>query len=111
MHGETMPRKVSDLIAQYCIRFRTGIVISVILPTLFFLLYALQVNIHTVFTDLLPANHPYIRTHEQFKVSFGGSNMVSIMLKVRKGDIFQIKSYLIVKLTSDDLPSSSVQRT
>ena len=50
---------------------------------------ASQVEIKTVFSDLLPKNHPYIEVNNRFKQTFGGSNMVSIMLEVEKGDVFE----------------------
>ena len=40
------------------------------------------------FSDLLPRNHPYVEVNNQFKQTFGGSNMVSIMLEVEQGDVF-----------------------
>src|SRR5882762_2516569 len=49
---------------------------------------ALRVEVKTVFDDLLPRNHPYIQVHERIKQTFGGSNLVSIMLEVDRGDIF-----------------------
>lgn len=49
---------------------------------------ALQIQVKTVFDDLLPRNHPYIAVHNQFKQTFGGSNVISIMLEVEQGDIF-----------------------
>lgn len=50
--------------------------------------FAWQVEIRTVFADLLPQKHPYVTVHERFKETFGGSNVVSIMVEVEQGDVF-----------------------
>lgn len=64
---------------------------------------AAQVEVKTVFSDLLPRNHPYIEVNNQFKQTFGGSNMVSIMLEVEQGDVFQMKVLERVQKISKDL--------
>jgi hypothetical protein len=40
---------------------------------------------------MLPSRHEYVKTHQKFKDTFGGSNMVTIMLEVDKGDIFDME--------------------
>lgn len=52
--------------------------------------FALHVDVRTIFDDMLPSNHEYVQTHDKFKDSFGGSNLVTIMFEVEEGDIFQI---------------------
>ena len=52
---------------------------------------AAHVEVKTVFSDLLPKNHPYVAVNQKFKATFGGSNMVSIMLETEQGDIFDPK--------------------
>jgi len=64
---------------------------------------AVRIEIKTVFDDLLPANHPYIQVHEQFKQNFGGSNLVSIMLEVEDGDIFKPAVLSKVQKVTQDL--------
>ena len=51
---------------------------------------ASKIEVKTVFSDLLPKNHPYVEVNQKFKSTFGGSNMVSIMVEVEKGDIFNL---------------------
>lgn len=74
---------------EFCIRRRVGVVAVIALITALMAVLAVRIEIKTVFDDLLPANHPYIKVHEQFKQNFGGSNLVSIMLEVEEGDIFR----------------------
>jgi predicted RND superfamily exporter protein len=54
-------------------------------------LVAMRMDISTHFTDLLPTEHPYVKIHEEYKGSFGGSNVVTIMVEPETGDIFQPK--------------------
>lgn len=74
---------------EFCIRHRVWVVAVIAAVTVLMALLAARIEIKTVFDDLLPGNHPYIKVHEKFKQSFGGSNLVSIMLEVEEGDIFK----------------------
>lgn len=87
---------------EFCIRNRAWVASIIAIITLFMAVFAAQVQIKTVFDDLLPTNHPYIKVHEKFKQDFGGSNLISIMLEVKNGDIFE-PSVLekIQKITQD----------
>ena len=77
-----------DRFVALCIRQRVLVVVLISLLTLMFATLAVRIEIKTVFSDLLPKNHPYIKVHEAFKQTFGSSNLVSIMLEVKDGDIF-----------------------
>nr|WP_316641578.1 MMPL family transporter [uncultured Roseateles sp.] len=77
-----------DRFVALCIRQRVLVIVLISLLTLMFAALAVRIEIKTVFSDLLPENHPYIKVHEQFKQTFGSSNLVSIMLEVKDGDIF-----------------------
>jgi uncharacterized protein len=82
------PRQ-SQRVAAFCIERRGWVVGTIAGITLVLLFFAGQQQIRTSFEDLLPGHHHYVRIHEQFKESFGGSNIVTIMVKAREGDIFQ----------------------
>lgn len=71
------------------IRNRTWVVLAVAVLTAIMGWLASHVEVKTVFSDLLPKNHPYVAVNQQFKSTFGGSNMVSIMIEVKEGDIFK----------------------
>ena len=73
-----------DLILKY--RVIVLVVIAGITVVMAYL--AGHIAVKTVFSDLLPKNHPYVEVNNRFKQTFGGSNMVSIMLEVEKGDVF-----------------------
>ena len=80
-----------EKLSNFFIRYRVAVVISVALLTAFFGYHATTGEVRTIFDDLMPGDHPYIDVHHQFKSSFGGSNMISIMLKVQEDDIFKIE--------------------
>lgn len=79
-----------DRIADFCIERRRLVVTFIGLVTVVFASFAVRIPIKTVFEDLLPSKHPYVQVHEQFKEKFGGSNIVTIMVTAKQGDIFQL---------------------
>lgn len=88
---EKAPIEPTGFVARFvsfCIRNRIAVLALLASITLIMAWLAAQIEIKTVFNDLLPQKHPYIRIHEQFKQTFGSSNMVTIMLEVEQGDIF-----------------------
>jgi len=76
--------RLIDLILQH----RVPVVSALLGFTCVMAYLAGQIEVKTVFSDLLPRNHPYVEVNNQFKQTFGGSNMVSIMLEVEQGDVF-----------------------
>ena len=83
-------KMVGGAIAWF-IRHRILVVSFVVVATLAMAYLAAQIEVKTVFSDLLPRNHQYIKINDQFKQTFGGSNMISIMLETDEGDVFQMK--------------------
>ncbi len=88
---------------EFCIRNRVWVVAAIAAVTAIMAFLAVRIEIKTVFDDLLPRNHPYIKVHEQFKQNFGGSNLVSIMLEVKDGDIFRPDVLAKVQKVTRDL--------
>lgn len=78
-----------ERIAEFCIRRSAWVAGCLLLLTLVLGWFALHIEVRTVFEDMLPSRHEYVKTHEKFKDTFGGSNMVTIMFEVDEGDIFQ----------------------
>jgi hypothetical protein len=89
---------------EFCIRKRSLVATAYFLLTLVMAYFAVQVHVKTVFEDLLPRRHPYVQVHERFQEQFGGSNVVSIMVEVEKGDIFDRKVLERVRKITNDLP-------
>jgi len=86
-------------IANFCLRFRYPLLLTIAALTLGLGYFATRTDIKTVFADLQPSNHPYIKTNEKFKLTFGGANQVSLMVEVDKGDIFNHETLKVI----DDL--------
>jgi predicted RND superfamily exporter protein len=64
--------------------------------------FACLVDVRTKLDDLMPRSHPYMAIHEKYKQTFGGSNVVSIMVEVENGDIFnQATLSKVQKITRD----------
>ncbi|WP_296055729.1 efflux RND transporter permease subunit [uncultured Amphritea sp.] len=80
---------MSRNIASWLIRFRVAVVSIIMLITLALSYSAINIEVKTVFQDLLPSDHEYVKTHNKFKDTFGGSNLVTIMVEAEEGEIFQ----------------------
>lgn len=78
-----------ERIAEFCIRRSAWVAACLLALTLVLGWFALHIEVRTVFEDMLPSRHEYVKTHEKYKDTFGGSNMVTIMFEVDQGDIFQ----------------------
>lgn len=91
-----------DRAFAFLIRYRRLLVALVAGITVVMGYLASQIEVKTIFSDLLPGNHPYVQVNQRFKQTFGGSNMVSIMLETKSGDIFN-PTFLrkVQKLTVD----------
>lgn len=99
-----------ERIANFIINRRHYIFIIVVLLTLFFAYHASKISVKTIYSDLLPKNHPYIKVHNEIRNVFGGSNQVLIMVQVKdpeKGgkykDVFNPDTLGKVKFITDEL--------
>ncbi|MGB1800939.1 MAG: efflux RND transporter permease subunit [Gammaproteobacteria bacterium] len=71
-------------------KYRKVVLAIVLVITAFLATFAHKIEVKTVFEDLQPASHPYIKVHEQFKDTFGGTNIITFMVQSTEGDIFQM---------------------
>jgi len=83
--------------SEFIIRHRLNILIVVLLITGFFATQIRHLKIQTYFDDLLPAGHSYVRLHKAVRTFFGGANKVTVVVKVKKGDIFNYETLSKVK--------------
>lgn len=88
---------------EFCISRRVKVLVLFAVLTAVMGTFALRVSVKTVFEDLLPTTHAYVKVHEEFKETFGGSNVVSIMVSVDEGDIFKTEVLEKVKKITTDL--------
>ena len=92
-----------DQIAKFCINYRVAVVSMLVILTGFFAYSASRVSFKTVFQDLLPSDHPYVKINEKYTEQFGGPNMVSIRIHAKKGDIFRPEVLEVIKTLQNDL--------
>lgn len=88
---------------DWCMRFRYALLGAIVLITVVLGVFATRVEVKTIFSDLLPQNHPYIAVNNLFKQSYGGSNMVSVMVEVEKGDILNLESLAKIQKVTEEL--------
>lgn len=85
------------------------IVLSLIFTvTVLFALAVPRLRIYTDFADLLPQNHPYIKTYNRIKENFGGANMIVMAIEVDQGTIFNDETLRLLHQATqgiDNLPS------
>ena len=101
--------------ADFIIEKRNILLACLIAITAFFLYEAANVSVSTIYKDLLPQNHEYIKVHNEIRGRFGGANQVRIMVQVRKGgeykDIFNTESLKKIQaITKDLLKFTAVDR-
>ena len=73
-------------------KYRAIVLALIIIVTGFFAYHALSLKFLTDFNDLLPHGHPYVKIHKQFRDRFGGANITTIVLEVKEGDVFNMKT-------------------
>lgn len=79
------------------------------LGTLYFGYHMFQLKIRTDFFQLYPPNHPYIQLYKEYRKMFGTANVMSMMVEVKKGDIYN-KTFLnkVDRITRDILETKGV---
>lgn len=90
-------------IANWLLRYRLYVVALIAITTLGLSYSAFRIEVKTVFQDLLPTSHPYVEVHEEFKNTFGSSNLVTIMVEVENGTIVQPEVLEVVSKITRDL--------
>lgn len=84
---------MSRKIAEFIIKNRLWILVLLLLITAFFLFQIVaRLEIFTNFADLLPQKHPFVKTHNDFRKTFGGANSITIGVTVKEGDIYNTET-------------------
>ncbi|MDY6971598.1 MAG: MMPL family transporter, partial [Thermodesulfobacteriota bacterium] len=79
-----MVRRISTRVIEH----KYVVLAIVLIITVFFGLQIKSLVIKTDLTDLFPRSHPFIKTHEKYKDQLGSPFKVFMMLRVKKGDIY-----------------------
>lgn len=88
---------------EFCILRRLLVSVVFFTMTAVMAVCAMRVDVRTIFDDLLPTGHSYVQVHNKFQQDFGGSNVVSIMVSVENGDIFNTGTLSTVKKITTSL--------
>ena len=75
--------------------------------TAFFGYKALSVEMYSQFADLLPQKHPYIQAYNHHRETFGGANIVTLVLQVKEGDIFTTEILKKIQYLTDQVDQIS----
>ena len=89
--------------AEFCIRRRNLLLGIMLFITLFFGYEVAHLKVITIFDDLLPQGHEYIKVHNKFRSLFGGANQITIIVQVKKGDIFNKVTLEKVQYITEEL--------
>ncbi len=74
-------------IAHWIMKYRAAVSVAFVLITAFFTTGFPNVNIRTVFNDLLPKDDPYVQVYFDHR-NFGNPLTIAIMIKRKNGDIY-----------------------
>jgi len=81
----------------------------IVLGTIFFVYQIFSLKIHTDFFDLYPPRHPYIQLYKQYRNMFGTANVMTLVLEVKKGNIYNAETIKkLERLTKDVLEIKGV---
>jgi len=94
-----MDKKVASVI----LRYRTQFLVLITILTVFFGWRATHLKLSYDFEKLLPRNHPYVTTYQEFQEIFGGANLISIEVAVKQGDIFNPETLSKIRKITDDI--------
>jgi hypothetical protein len=96
-----------ERLAEHVIKKRNIYTAIAIIVTIFFGWQCRKLSVKTVFADLLPQQHPYIKLHNEIRNKFGGANQVLIMVGVKTTgkykDVFNTETLKKVKSITNDL--------
>ena len=82
------PQRWIEAYLRFLLRYRRTVTIIVAVLTLFFAYSMKDLRLHTDFFDFYPRHHPYIQFYNEFRRMFGSANVMSVILEVKKGDIY-----------------------
>ena len=90
-------------IASFILRHRTPLLVIITVLTVFFGWRALHLKLSYDFEKLLPRNHSYVKTYQEFQQVFGGANLITIEIAVKEGDIFTNETLGKIRKITDEI--------
>ncbi len=98
----TADRIVESYVA-FLWKHRVAYLVLLAIVTGFCLYQARKVEMYSQFADLLPQGHDYIQAYNEHREIFGGANIVTAVLQVKEGDIFNTETLEKVRYITDQL--------
>jgi hypothetical protein len=98
----------AERFARFFARRKNWFALVIAVITAFFAVQMRHLEIYTQFLDLLPRNHPFIRTYEAYRDVYGNANTVVAAVVVRDGDIYRPEVLRAVAKLTAALDSSVV---
>jgi len=83
-----IPQRWIEAYLRFLLRYRAAVVLVVAVMTGFFMYSMKDIRLHTDFFDFYPRRHPYIQFYNEFRRMFGSANIMSVIIEVKKGDIY-----------------------
>lgn len=97
-------KNIWQRIIEFHIRQRVILLILIGLGTAFFVYYLVaHLTVATNFFELYPPNHPYIKLYKQYRTMFGSANVMTLVVKVKNGDIYNTGTLTKVDRITKDL--------
>ncbi|GIW42534.1 MAG: hypothetical protein KatS3mg076_3111 [Candidatus Binatia bacterium] len=87
-----IPQRWIEAYLRFLLRYRGWVTIVVAALTAFFAYSLKDIRLHTDFYDFYPRRHPYIKFYNEFRRMFGSANIMSVIVEVKEGDIFNPKT-------------------
>src|SRR3990172_8972339 len=90
-------------IASFIFRFRRPLLVLMSVLTVLFCWRAAHLKLSYDFEKLLPRNHPYVKTYQEFQETFGGANLITVEVAVKEWDIFNYGTLNKIRKITDDI--------
>jgi predicted RND superfamily exporter protein len=103
MQQKGLTDRIVEAYVNFIWRHRPITLVILLTVTAFWLLQARKVEMYSQFADLLPQGHPYIQAYNQHRDTFGGANIVTLVLQVEQGDIFTPETLKKIRYVTDQV--------
>ncbi len=82
------PKRWIEGYLRFLLNYRGTVALISLALTAFFCWQCAKIRLNTDFFDFYPRHHPYIAFYNEFRKMFGTANIMSIILEVKDGDIY-----------------------
>lgn len=95
--------RISSAIADFLIGYRALVLLITTAITVAFGYYALHQRLDPGFDKSIPLSHPYMETYTKYKPEFGGSNMITVFVEDKSGNMFNPKFFTTLEQITQDI--------